>query len=71
MRTRNWRLIITGLIFLGLSIGFFFFMQTIATQSTDPVEFMRIVGQAAGVGTGISLVMIVAGLIGKTSNPKQ
>ena len=71
MRTRNWRFIITGLIFLGLSIGFFFFMQTIAAQSTDPVEFMRIVGQAAGVGTGISLVMIVAGLIGKTSNPKQ
>ena len=65
MRKRNWRFVFTGFLFLALAIGFFFFMLTIAPSSTDTVEFMKIVGQASGVVGGISLVMIIIGLIGK------
>jgi hypothetical protein len=36
-----------------------------APQSTDPAELMRIVGQASGAVVGVSVVMIVLGLIGK------
>lgn len=65
MRKRNWRLVIAGFIFGALAIGFSLFMTTFASQSTDPVELMKIVGQASGTVGGVSLVMIIVGLIGK------
>ncbi len=65
MRKRNWRLVISGFIFGVLALGFFLFMTTIASSSNDPAAFMQTVGQVAGVVGGISLVMIVFGLIGK------
>ncbi len=65
MRKRNWRFVFTGFLFLALAIGFFFFMTIIAPSSTDPVEFMKIVGQASGVVGGISIALIIIGLIGK------
>lgn len=65
MRRRNWRFVITGFLFIALAIGFFLFMMTIAPQSTDPVEFMRIVGSASGTVIGICVVLIIVGLIGK------
>ena len=65
MRRKNWRMVIGGFIFLVFALGFFFFMTTIAPSSTDPVEFMKIVGQASGVVGGISLALIIIGLIGK------
>jgi hypothetical protein len=65
MRKRNWRLVVSGFIFGGLALGSFIFATTVASNSTDPVEFMRLVGQIAGAMGGISLVMIVVGLIGK------
>jgi hypothetical protein len=34
-------------------------------MSTDPVVFMQTVGGATGTVMGVSLVMIVVGLIGK------
>ena len=71
MRRRNMRFVFTGVLFLVLAIGFFFFMQTIASQSTDPVEFMRLIGQVSGVVAGVSGVLIIAGLIGKKEAPKK
>lgn len=65
MRRRNWRVVILGFILIALSAGFFFFMLTIAPQSTDPVEMMRTVGNASGVVAGVSVAMIIMGLIGK------
>ena len=65
MRQRNWRMVIGGFVFLILAIGFFLFMSTIASTSTDPVEFMRTVGSASGVVGGISVVLILLGLVGK------
>ena len=65
MRRKNWRLVIVGFVLIVIAIGFYFFMQTIASTSTDPVALMQTVGTVTGVVTGISLVMIIIGLIGK------
>lgn len=65
MRRRNWRVIIAGFVLIALAVGFFFFMLSIASSSTDPVELMRTVGGVAGAAIGISVVMILIGLIGK------
>ena len=65
MRRRNWRIVITGFLFIAMAIGFFLFMMTIAPQSTDPAEFMRIVGSASGTVIGVCVAIIIVGLIGK------
>ena len=65
MRKRNLRFIFTGVLFIALAVGFYFFMTSIAAQSNDPVEVMRISGQASGVAIGVSLALIIAGIIGK------
>jgi hypothetical protein len=65
MRRRNWRVVSAGILLIVLAFGFFFFMSTMAAQSTDPVELMRTVGTVSGVLVGISVAMILIGLIGK------
>jgi hypothetical protein len=65
MRRRNWRVVITGVLLIALAAGFFFFMSLMAPQSTDPAELMKVVGQVSGAAIGISVVMIILGLIGK------
>lgn len=65
MRRRNWRVVIAGLFFALMAVGFFLFMLTVAPQSTDPAEMMRTVGSVSGTVIGISVVMIIFGLIGK------
>jgi hypothetical protein len=65
VRQKNWRLIIVGVVLMGLGLGFFLFMMGLAPQSTDPAALMTTVGQVSGVVTAISIVMIVYGFIGK------
>ena len=65
MRRRNWRVITAGFILIVLALGFYFFMLSIAATSTDPVALMQTVGPVAGAAVGISLAMIIVGLIGK------
>ena len=65
MRQKNWRIIIVGFVLVVLALVFFFLMQSVASRSTDPVALMQTVGTVAGVVGGISLVMIIVGLIGK------
>lgn len=65
MRRRNWRVAITGFVLILLALGFYFFMLSIASTSTDPATLMRTVGMVSGVVVGVSLVMILLGLIGK------
>jgi hypothetical protein len=48
-----------------MAIAFYFFMLSIAPKSNDPATMMRTVGQVSGVVGGISVVMIIVGLIGK------
>ena len=69
MRRRNWRIVFTGFLFIAMAIGFFLFMMTIAPQSTDPVELLRIVGSVSGTVIGVSVAMIIVGLIGKKVQP--
>lgn len=65
MRRRNWRVVTLGSILIAMAVGFYFLMFTLAPQSTDPVELMRTAGSAAGTVIGVSVVMIIFGLIGK------
>jgi hypothetical protein len=65
MRRKNWRIIIVGLLLIVLAVVFFFFMMSVASKSNDPVALMRTVGTVAGTVGGISLLMIIVGLIGK------
>ena len=65
MRRRNWRFVITGFLFIFLAVGFFVIMLGVAGQSNDPAEVMRIVGGASGTAIGVSVALIIAGLIGK------
>jgi hypothetical protein len=65
MRRKNWRMAIAGFVLIVLALGFFFYMWSIASKSNDPVVLMQTVGTVAGAVGGISLVMIIIGLIGK------
>jgi len=65
MRQKNWRVIIVGFILTVIALGFYFFMLSIASTSTDPAALMQTVGTVTGAVVGISLVMMIMGLIGK------
>ena len=65
MRRKNWRIVIAGLVLIVFALMFFFFMLSVASKSTDPVALMRTVGTVAGAVGGISLVLIIIGLIGR------
>ena len=65
MRRKNWRIVIVGFILIVLALGFYFFMLSIAATSNDPAALMQTVGTVAGAAVGLSLVMIILGLIGK------
>ena len=65
MRKKNWRLIAVGIVLLVLAVLFFFNMRDMTPWSNDPVALMRTVGEVSGAVGGISLVMIVFGLIGR------
>jgi len=65
MRQKNWRVVIVGFVLIIIALGFYFFMLSIASTSTDPVALMQTVGTVTGAAVGISLVMVILGLIGK------
>jgi hypothetical protein len=65
MRQTNWRLVIVGAILIVLAAGFFLYMLGLAPQSNDPKALMQTVGTVSGVVGGLSLAMIVVGLIGR------
>ncbi len=65
MRKRNPVLIRLGIFAIAVAAIFFAAMTWLAPQSNDPVELMRIAGQAAGVAVGLGLAMLLLGLVGK------
>jgi hypothetical protein len=65
MRRKNIRVVFAGSLLLAMAIAFFFFMLSMASRSTDPVELMRIVGTVSGVVGGLAITMMVVGAIGK------
>jgi hypothetical protein len=64
MRQRNMRIVYAGAGLIVLAVVFFLIMLSMAPQSNDPVALMQTVGQVVGVVGGISLTMIIVGLIG-------
>jgi hypothetical protein len=65
MRKVNFRFVFTGLVLAVLALGFFLLMASIAHKSNNPVEMLRVAGQASGVAGAIGLVLVVLGLLGK------
>jgi hypothetical protein len=65
MRKRNWRLTIVGVGLLVAAGLFFLAMMGMIPRSNDPAALMSTVGQVSGVVGGISIAMIIVGLIGK------
>jgi hypothetical protein len=65
MRRRNWRLVLGGMVLIVMALVFYIFMLLNASSSTDPVGLMKFVGSISGAAFGISLVLILLGLIGK------
>ena len=54
-----------GFVLIVMALAFYFYMLSIASKSNDPVSLMQTVGAVAGAIGGLSLVMIIIGLIGK------
>jgi hypothetical protein len=48
-----------------MALGFYFYMLSIASKSNDPVALMQTVGAVSGAVGGLSIVMIIVGLVGK------
>lgn len=65
MRRKNWRIVIVGFVLIVLAVAFYLFMLSMASKSNDPVALMRTVATVAGFVGGLSLAMIIIGLIGK------
>lgn len=60
MKSGNLKLARAGYFLIVVAIIFFGAMMLLAPQSTDPVELMRIAGQAAGVAVGVGIALIVS-----------
>jgi hypothetical protein len=65
MRRKNWRVVTAGMVLIVMALVFFLFMLSIASKSNDPAALFQTVGTVVGAVGGISLVMIIIGLIGK------
>ena len=65
MRRKNWRIVIVGAVLIVIAVVFYVLMLSIASKSNDPVALMQTVGAVAGFVGGLSLIMIIIGLIGK------
>ena len=65
MRRRNWRVVSAGVLLIALAMAFFLIMGANAGMSTNPQELMRLSGTISGTLIGLSVAMIVIGLIGK------
>ena len=65
MRRKNWRIVVVGFVLIVIALAFYVYMLSIASKSNDPVALMQTVGTVAGVIGGLSVVMIIIGLIGK------
>ena len=64
-RRKNMRVVYVGSVLALCALAFFLYMLSIASRSNNPAQLMQTVGQVAGVVIGISIAMIVAGIVGK------
>jgi hypothetical protein len=68
MRKRNWPLIVVRIVLLAAAGLFFLTMLGMVPRSNDPAALMRTVGQVSGAVGGLSIAMIIVGLIGKKAS---
>ena len=61
----NLRIVIVGVVMIGLALAFFFGMATAAPRSNNPAEMMRAVGMASGGVGGLGLAMVIFGVLRK------
>lgn len=59
MKQQTLKLARLGYFLVAVAVIFFLAMMFVAPQSTDPVEVMRIAGQASGVAGGVGIVLII------------
>ena len=64
MREKNWRLIVSGPLFIAGAVACFWIMTAQMARSTDPGGMMRDVGQVCGLVATVGLALLVAGLLG-------
>lgn len=60
MKSGNLKLARAGYFLIAVAVIFFGAMMLLAPQSTDPVELMRLAGQAAGVAGGVGIALVIA-----------
>ena len=65
MRRRNWRLVLAGVVLVIMALVFYFLMLFSASNSSDPAALMQFVGSIAGAAFGVSVLLIIIGLIEK------
>jgi uncharacterized integral membrane protein len=68
MASQGLKLARAGYFLLAVAAIFFIAMMFLAPQSNDPVEVMRLSGQAAGVAAGLGIVLIVVDLLKRRKN---
>ena len=56
---KNRRLFFSGVLAVVFALAIFFGVRQIAPQSNDPVQVMRIAGQAAGAVGGLGLALML------------
>jgi hypothetical protein len=59
------RVIVAGVILVGLALAFFYGMATLAPNSNDPAAMMQTVGTVSGVVGALGIVMVVFGAFRK------
>lgn len=59
MKPQSLKLARLGYFLIAVAVVFFLAMMFMAPQSTDPVEVMRLAGQASGVAGGVGIVLII------------
>ena len=67
MRRKNWRVAVVGIVLIAIAPVFFVGMLGVAPRSNDPGALTQTVGQVAGAVGCLGLVMLIVGLIGKTT----
>ena len=64
-RHKNMRIVYVGSVLALCALAFFLYMLSIASRSNNPAQLMETVGQVSGVVGGISIAMIIIGLVGR------
>jgi uncharacterized integral membrane protein len=63
MKPAKLKLARAGYFLIAVAVIFFGSMMFLAPKSTDPVELMRIAGQASGAVGGVGIALVITGIL--------